>query len=295
MPELKEILTNSYRNTVITCFEKNILSYTKNLKELPPNEQEEALYQISAQYANEKLKLVEKWATEPLEELQGSAPAQAIGSLTELDEVFEIFTHMASTADDDPPFMIIAKLREFGGDTVSKLYQLAMDNKEGELPAEYLFAAAVLALGIIKLDGCVDTLIELAYQIQQEPQLEHIEEALKNCGESVIEPILKRLQNNEFGNVETMLLYVLAHSGSKAKDDRIYRMLRKAFRTIENKMHAILCFSVYGDGRAVPMLRSYLEKNGHNLPERVYHEIVGAIRNLGGETEDFMQSHHHHH
>lgn len=266
-----------------------------DMTKLSAAEQEEALYQMIVQYASEKVGLIEKWSGTPLDELQGKTPAEIIEGMADLDEVFEVFRHMACFADEELPILLIYKMQQFGQEAVTRLYRLTLDSRDGATPAEYLFSAAVSSLGIIKLDECVERLIELAYQVNKDPQLEQIEEALKRQGGRVIEPLIARLTDAGLGKVEQMLLYVLAYTGSEAKDERIYRMLRNAFRTLEDKMPAVVCLSVYGDGRAVPMLRSFLERYADDIPDRTFHEIIGTIRNLGGETEDFMQHHHHHH
>lgn len=292
---MKEALTNSYRRAVTDYFDKDKIVPEKDLRRLSAAEQEEALYQMIIQYTSEKIGLIEKWSGTPLEELQGRTPAEAIEGMTDIDEVFEVFQYMACHADEELPILLIYKMQQFEQEAVSRLYALAKDNLEGMTPADYLFSAAVSSMGIMKLDECVESLIELAYQAIGDAQLEQIEEALKRQGERVIEPIIARLSDTALGKVEQMLLYVLAYAGAEAKDERIYRMLRNAFRTMEDKMPAVISLSVYGDGRAVPMLRSFLEKYADDIPDRVFHEIIGAIRKLGGQTEDFLQHHYHHH
>lgn len=295
MPELKEILTDSYRKAVTDYFDKNKMTPDKDLQKLSATEQEEAIYQMIVRYASEKIGLIEKWSGTPLDELQGSTPAQVIENMSGLDEVFDVFIHMASFADEELPILLIYKMQQFGPEAVARLYQLALDNREGQAQSDYLFSAAVSSMGIIKLDECVHQLLELTNHVTKGPQLELIEDALKRQGARIVEPVLKRLQDAQWNQTETMLLYALAYAGAEAKDERIYRMLRNAFRMMEDKTTPILCFSVYGDGRAVPMLRSFLERNAHDIPDKLFHEIIGTIRNLGGETEDFMQHHHHHH
>ncbi len=295
MTELKEIITNSYRNAVTDYFDKNRMVPDKELQKLSHAEQEEALYQMIVRYASEKIGMIEKWSGTPLEELQGSTPAQVIEDMQDLEELFELFIHMACYADEELPILLIYKMQQFGTEAVNRLYQLAKDNMEGQPPADYIFSSAVSSLGVMKLEECVGRLIELADQVQKDPQFEQIEDALKRHREQVVEPLLQRLQEPKWDKAESMLLYALAYGGAEAKDDRIYRLLRSAFRTMEDKTTPILCFAVFGDGRAVPMLRSFLEKNANDIPDRLFHEIIGTLRNLGGETEDFMQHHHHHH
>lgn len=295
MTELKEILTDSYRKAVTDYFDKNKMVPDKDLQKLSHAQQEEAIYQMIVRYASEKIGMIEKWSGTPLDELKGSTPAAVIEDMSDLDQVFELFTHMACYADEELPILLINKMQQFGSEAVSRLFQLAMENRTGQPLADYLFSAAVSSLGVMKQDECIGWLIELADHVDKEPQLEQIEDALKRHREHLIEPLLARLENPKWDKVEAMLLYALAYGGSEAKDDRIYRLLRNAFRSMEDKTTPILCFAVFGDGRAVPMLRSFLEKNEHNIPDKLFHEIIGTIRNLGGDTEDFMQHHHHHH
>ncbi len=295
MPELKEILTESYRKAVTDYFDKNKMAPDKDISKLSHAQQEEAIYQMIVRYTSEKIGMIEKWSSTPMDELQGSTPAMVIEDLRELNEVFDIFTHMASFADEELPILLVYKLQQFGSEAVTKLHQLALENKEGQPPSDYLFSAAVSALGVIQLEECVDRLIELADQITKEPQLEQIEDALKRHRERVVEPLLKRLQDAQWSKTEQTLLYALAYGAAEAKDDRVYQMLRSVFRVLEDKTTPILCFGVYGDGRAVPMLRSFLEKNAQNIPDRLFHEIIGTIRSLGGQTEALEDHHHHHH
>lgn len=294
MAELREVLTTSYRKAVHDYFDNREAYPDKNLEKLSPAEQEEELYKMFFQYASERAGVIEQWAKTPLDDLQGSAPEEVIQNLENLEQVLDIFTHMACFADEEVPYLLIEKLKQFGEDAVSALYQLALDNTDGERQSEYLFASSVYALSAIETAECADRLIDLAYHVSGDSQMEQIEASLGKLGSHAVEPLLQRLQNTEIGKVESTLLYALATAGSHAKDDRIYRQLRNAFRTVDDKLPIILCFSAYGDGRAVPMLRSYLEKNADALPDRVFHEVIGVIRGLGGEIDDFMHTHHHH-
>ncbi|MBP7175993.1 MAG: hypothetical protein KBA53_07220 [Thermoclostridium sp.] len=295
MPDLKEILTESYRKAVTDYFDKNKMAPDKDISKLSHAQQEEAIYQMIVRYTSEKIGMIEKWSSTPLDELQGSTPAQVIEGLSELNEVFDVFTHMACFADEELPILLVYKLQQFGSEAITRLYRLALESREGQPPSDYLFSAAISALGVMQSGECVTRLIELADQITKEPQLEQLEDALKRHRERVVEPLLERLQDAKWNATELMLLYALAYGAAEAKDDRVYLMLRSVFRTLQDKTTPILCFGVYGDGRAVPMLRSYLEKNAHSIPDRLFHEIIGAIRNLGGETEALEHNHHHHH
>lgn len=289
MSDIKEVLADSYRQIINDYFKEKEESLG-NVDKLSTEAFENSLAHIMEKYSSERQNVIERWGNTPLEALQGVSPAQTIEKMDNLDDVFELFIYMAHNSDEEIPNLLIEKLKEFGQDAVLRLVQLAR-NSTGENEQAYLdFHSAVKTLGEMKLEESIAPLIELAYEAEeQEIKLEHIQEALRNLGKRAIDPILNQLENKEFGNVESMLIYVLSILGRQSNDDRIYRQLRKAFRSMDDKIPAVLSFTVFEDGRAVPMLRNYLEKNKAGLPENVFYEILGAIQKLGGTTTDLIE------
>lgn len=283
---LKEVLTDSYSKAIHRHFDNIFDSLDEDEKNSAENYENELISQMN-QFYNEKNRVILEWANTFVEELNNT-PAALIDSMEELKDVFDLFIYMAEHADDEVPFIVIEKLKNFEAEAVSALSKLANSRLENH-DTDMVFIEAVSALGKLKLTDAVRTLIDLAYKVNDESSgLDYIEEALKNAGDCTIEPILEVLEGKEMGNVEKMLLYVLAFAGAGCKDDRIYKILRQAFRTMEDKMTAVICFNAYGDGRAIPMLRGYLERND-KIEKNLYFEIVGTIRNLGGKTDDFLK------
>jgi len=284
MVNVREVLTDSYCAQIRRLFE-NILETGAGKSSVEKREIE--LYSQLEQYQNEKRKVMKEWADTPIQELDGRTPSGLIKDMNEFQDIFELFLYMVENADDDVPYIIIEKLGTFGDKAVSALTGLA-DSCLNDQNTITVFIQAVLALGELKLTDAVQALIGLAYRANgSETFLDHIEEALKNAGSCAVEPLLEVLEGKDIGKTEEMLLYALACTGAKHKDDRIYKILRQAFRTMENKMPAVLCLNVYGDGRAIPMLKGYLERN-RKIEKNLFFEIIGTIRNLGGITEEFV-------
>lgn len=283
MTDLKEILTDSYCTAVRNHFDTVGENGTEKLS---VEQQEIELYRQLEQYQNEKEKVMSEWADTPIDELDGTTPSDLINGMQDFDEVFELFLYMAENADDEVPHVIIEKLKTFEK-SVSVLTGIAGKRLE-EQNTDTVFIASVSALGEFRLAEAVHSLISLAYKADEKnSDLDYIEEALKNSGTCTVDPILETLEGRQMGDVEKMLLYVLASVGSRNRDDRIYKTLRQAFRTMDDKMTAVICLNEYGDGRAIPMLRGYLERN-RKIEKDLFFEIVGTIKNLGGMTEEFL-------
>ncbi|AGC67642.1 hypothetical protein Cst_c06240 [Thermoclostridium stercorarium subsp. stercorarium DSM 8532] len=284
MLNLNEILTESYCTAIRKHFENSLVSEKGGFS---AGGREFELYSRLEQYHNEKKKVMNEWAETAVEQLNGMTPSVLINGMEKFSDVFDLFLYMAEHADDDIPPIVIQKLKSFKNEAISALADLAASHLESD--PDMLFIAAVSALGEFELTDAVFPLIDLAYKVNdRNAAMDFIEEALRNAGTCVIEPLLEILEGKEIGTVEEMLLYVLASAGSNCRDDRIYRLLRQAFRTMEDKMPAVICLNVYGDGRAIPMLRGYLERN-RQIEKNLFFEILGTIEKLGGRTDDFSR------
>lgn len=281
------VLTESFNSAILEAF-KDMQNIPKNFDKLSPDEKEQVLLDYLGQYQTEKEEIIKIWANTPVDELQGKTPSDTINKLEDIDEVFALFLYMSENTEEEIPSVLINKMKQFGSEMSDMLIQLAKNSAEPEAQ-DHVFAEAVSTLGRMGLYSSVEPMIRLLSDyIEDKSKSEYLEEALKNIGAPAIEPIITALENQDFGEFEFSLLYVLAYVGSKAKDERIYRLIRTAFKTADDKMPAIVCFAAYKDGKAVTLLRSYLEKNAESLSKHVLYVLLGTIRDLGGEVKEFM-------
>jgi hypothetical protein len=281
------VLTESYNSAIFKAF-KDMQHISEKLDNLSSYEKEQILLDFLGQYQTEKEKIIDIWANTPIDELQGETPSDTINKLEDIDEVFALFLYMSENTEEEIPSVLINKMKQFGSEMSDMLIQLAKNSAEPEAQ-DHVFAEAVSTLGRMGLYSSVEPMIRLLSDyIEDKSKSEYLEEALKNIGAPAIEPIITALENQNFGEFEFSLLYVLAYVGSKAKDERIYRLIRTAFKTANDKMPAIVCFAAYKDGKAVTLLRSYLEKNAESLSKHVLYVLLGTIRDLGGEVKEFM-------
>lgn len=82
------------------------------------------------------------------------------------------------------------------------------------------------------------------------------------------------------------LVIMLTRIGKEEQCDEIYNALRSAFRYMSNKIYAVICLADYGDDRAVPMLKSYINRNQSTIDRDLFYEIMSAVQALGGDISD---------
>ena len=57
---------------------------------------------------------------------------------------------------------------------------------------------------------------------------------------------------------------------------------------MEHKVIAAICLGDYGDGRAVPLLKSYLDRHIREIDRQFFYETISAIKRLGGDISDIQ-------
>ena len=55
---------------------------------------------------------------------------------------------------------------------------------------------------------------------------------------------------------------------------------------MDHKVIASICHGDYGDGRAVPLLKGYLDRHVHEIDRQFFYETLSAIKRLGGDITD---------
>lgn len=241
-------------------------------------------------YINEAVK---RWESEPMKELGDISPERFMQSVETLDELLAMFDIAPVICDYEVPEIFTEGLRSFGSDAIDALSTIAdrlgiVDKDEDEeilpvllvikLLGKWQTAAAVPALiGFLDKQGANYDLFA-----------EEVKSALIAIGEPAIEPVIKAIETRDInGPAVEYLLMTLSEAGADNKSEEIFKCLKNAFRSKDNKAFTAICLMEYGDGRAVPALRGYLERNGDKLSRDDYYEFVSAITELGGNTEGF--------
>lgn len=231
-----------------------------------------------------------KWINTPLEMLGDKTPVEFLDSVNSLTQLTCMFIYGAAACDEDLPEIFLDKLKSYGEDAVDILLGIA--GREVSDDSEESFLAPLMAikvLGYWKVQKAVNQMIHILDSREDifELVFETARDALVNIGTPALDEILTALDSEHLSQTAAdYLVMALSEIGKSNPSDRIYLRLKKAFIDAPQKIIAASSLGNYGDGRAVAVLRGYLEKRGTQLDKETFYEIISAIKLLGGRTDD---------
>lgn len=128
----------------------------------------------------------------------------------------------------------------------------------------------------------IDLDMDLFYEVARE--------ALINIGKPSISLLIDTLEKAEkYYEYHEYLTMALAEIGENNKTEEIYKCLKKMFRKHDNKIVMADCLGQYGDGRAIPTLRGYIERNINDISKDILFTVNSVIEELGGSMEDILE------
>lgn len=236
----------------------------------------------------------------PLEGLDAGAPKKLFESLATADEAIEVFRIAAGVSDVKPPESLTDRIFSFGEPAVDKMILLAVstdwvvrDNVDPLEARDLLLpsASAVRALGEHHIEKSIDPILDRFCNmlVPDEYISDVISEYLVNMGTTVTGELMSRIDSAEIlpaNGPEEDLVVALAKIGAGHRSEAVFQSLRGAFRKMERKVIGALCLGDYGDGRAVPLLKGYLDRNLHTVSREMFYETLTVIRKLGGDIND---------
>lgn len=243
----------------------------------------------------------EAFLERPLAGLDAGSPKAFFGSLASADDAIEVFRIAAGVSDVKPPKALADRVFSFGDEAAAKMIQLAVSS-DWEILGDDLLSgrdlllpgmAAVRALGEQHCEESVGTILDRFCKIKAPDEYvsDVITEYMVNMGAVAIDELIKRIDSAEIlpgGGPEEDLMVALAKIGARHRSEAVFQSLRGAFRKIERKVIGALCLGNYGDGRAVPLLKGYLDRNLHTVSREMFYESLTVIRDLGGDINDIQ-------
>ncbi len=272
---------NTYNAAVNSAYD----SYTKALEGKPEETEgspKEIKQYVTGEYNN--------WLSSCFEELGCKTPVEFLKTIGSIEILIEMFRYGAVVCDDELPEVFIDKLKEYKDQAIKILLGIALEPAGDESDEGLLVPImAIRLLGRWRVERAVEPLISI---IDTDTLLfdliyETVKEALVNIGIPAIDAVCSVLDTGHIPqNSAEYLIMALADIGRDSKCDRVYLQLKKAFLQMPQKIVAANCLANYGDGRAIPALRGFLERKGKTLDKDTYYEIVSVIERLGGFTDD---------
>lgn len=236
----------------------------------------------------------DQWSGKELEELEGRTPAGFFRSIGRMRDLLELFKKGAAVCDERLPYVLTEQMKLFGEESVRALLDLASDDSFSDDDFQVPLTA-VRTIGQWRSESAAASLVGLMTGKYNGNELfmEELKNALENIGTSSLPHLIESLNGLETDcEAYEYLLMALASIGCKKRSDEIYYVLKNSFIKMVNKPLGAACLASYGDGRAIPALRGYVEKNLSSLDIYVLSDIKAAIEKLGGNIDDLIKSRH---
>jgi len=262
------------------------------------NELMTSMSEDSLNFLDENLiteKLDEKqitWQKEAKEYLDGRTPEQYFSSVKDPELLMDIFEQAAIFCDKDIPNALADVLVGFGEDIHERLLNIVFDEEYRRDSENVVIAAAALyVLGRTGREDVLKNLLGLLMDCTMLDDLlmESITGAIKQYGNKALEIVMSFIEKQESIDFRSeYLVMILPGLASVNKSDSVYKLLKNSFLRMENKILGASALSEYGDGRGIPVLRGYIEKNLQSIDRETFYELKKSIEILGGSTEDLI-------
>lgn len=283
--EKAEILFESYNMAVEQSYNKIFES----------NKSHELLNIEDENIKNQVASDLKQWGNTPMEELAGVSPAEYFNNIQDMAQLIELFTVAAKLCDNDIPDPLTDRLMAFNEDAVKGLLALITDESILNDDEEQIISLmAIRTIGKWKAVSSLEALIGLLYNLSEDDEIvvEEICSALVQFGDNAANRIIDILNQNNIERLEEYLLETLVKIGVTIKDrnlyDLIFRTIKNTFNKMENKLFGAICLGDFGDGRAIPALRGFVEKNKDSIDYDTFLEIKSSVHRLGGSMEDIQ-------
>lgn len=283
--------------------EQKVDEFADKMDEKPPEEDdvtyEQYLHRVAMQETEEQSLLME---AEPQEALGGLSMNEFFAKLS-FAELTEILEYCATELDRGVPASVVNALVNIDDSAMVEGYARTMvresawrdeemDNEDKLFEMEFQKVKASLKIlsgrhDATLLDDVLDRFMsyERTHSFVADSIAEYIESFPDEAPAKLIDRLKEHMDDGMEGPCEDLVV-MLTNIGKEKKSEQIYDALRMAFRSMTNKIYAVICFADYGDDRAVPLMKNYINRHQTDIPRELFYEMMSAIQNLGGDIED---------
>ncbi len=283
--------------------EQKVDEFADKMDEKPPEDDdvtyEQYLHRVAMQETEEQSILME---AEPQEALGGESMNEYFEKLS-FDELTEILEYCATELDRGVPNSVVQALvkyddaktvedyaRRMVRDSAWREEELQDEDKLFEMDFQKVKASLKILSGrrdASLLDDVLDRF--MSYDRTHSFVADSIAEYIESFPDEAPAKLISRLEEHKEDGMEGPcedLVVMLTNIGKEKKSEEIYNALRMSFRGMKNKIYAVICFADYGDDRAVPLLKNYINRHQKDISRDLFYEMMSAIQNLGGDIED---------
>lgn len=230
------------------------------------------------------------WLNRPITEIGDITPKEYMDSLAALEDIFELFIEMAAISDVGVPDILIERLRENAKPAADMLFSFVTGSVGSADQAGIMAVTqAIYAIGCLRCEEYRQPLIKLLKEFSSDEMLsEAVCAAISEYGDSILGNLFEAFQAEEQEIVREYLLTCIAEISKQYHSDEIFYFLKNAFKVVENITLTAEILGDYGDTRAIPFLRGYVQKNVNTMDKTTFNHLRAVIKKLGGEIKDLV-------
>ena len=274
-----------------------------------PKDTDEMSYEsyLQDQVTKETEAQMELMEDEEFPELDDMSMREYFAGLT-IDELLEVQEYCAVNLDGKQPASLTEALidkAEINEEVYGKLINYAANTigNASWIEEELKDEDKIFEMEFTKVKACLELLIKLrdgnlvsaildrflSYPETRDFVADSIAGYVEAFPEVSVPYIIDKIESNTdtglTGPFEDLVI-ILSRIGKVQPSDDIYMTLKHAFRYMKNKIYAVICLMEYGDARAIPMLKGYVNRNKDTIERDLFYEIMSAVQNLGGDISD---------
>lgn len=299
--EIKDILKR-YDEIGALILEQKLDEYGDKIGQVPEGSDAASFEEYIQDVAREETeKAKQMLESEPDEKLGGKSLREYFDSMT-LEEKEEALEYSAVTLDCGVPASLIASIASEDRESVRDYCSTVIGDSawtEEELDDQ----DKLFEIEYQKVKACLDVLIEMkefcfvqavldrfmSYHQTKEFVAESIKDYVVGAAEVSVPILMNIIEENLEDGLEGPsedIVIMLAEIGMALPSEEIYQTLRHAFRAMTNKIYAVICLAEYGDDRAVPLMKNYINRHQDTIDRDLFYEMMSAIQKLGGDISD---------
>jgi len=297
--EKTKIVAENLNSKIKYNLDRHVKSTRKQLKQMLKNYEDDPyylFYDVAISAISEAYIMIagtiRTWENEGIAELQGITPKEYFSSLESVNEIIEIISFITTDIDIILVPSLVNKIIELKDSISDELFRILENMQVDEskcLNNQQL--AAIKIAGISALPKYLNPILNIFTQLDSEKTDEDtyavLTRSLVDIGMPALNSIINMIENSgQNDKLYPFLIDVVAKIGHDNKSEDIYNFLKKQFRNSEFRVIEAKALATYGDGRAIPAIRGYIEKNLDEISSEEYDLLRHAILDLGGNTDD---------
>lgn len=290
--EKLEFLAESLAKVINKQIDQFAKSNKKLLKSIKNSMNPDVITDLMMASSTQSSKAMEEWEETSFAKLGNMTPIQYFDSMNSVDDIVKLISLFEEKNGGIVPSGLYDRISSLDDSFSDGLLSFLQSIKLVESKSfNSIQRAAFRIAHIVASPKFTDVLLSFISQLDNEESDDEtfmlVTDVIEDIGEPALEPLINIVESTEKkGRLYEYLILTIGRIATDNKSERIYRLLKDYFRKSENKVHGADALAAYGDGRAIPAIRGYVERNLDNLSEWEYTQFRDAVIQLDGNMDD---------